>query len=46
MQSRPETLWPPSTCGPALNHFREWLLDIAAKDPGVIASSLDYSHDE
>jgi len=31
---------------PALDHFREWLLDIAAKDPDVIASSLDYSPDE
>jgi len=31
---------------PALDHFREWLLDIAAKDPDVIASSPDYSRNE
>jgi len=31
---------------PALDHFREWLLDIAAKDPDVIASSQDYSQEE
>jgi len=31
---------------PALDHFREWLLDIAAKDPDVIACSPHYSQDE
>jgi len=31
---------------PALDHFREGLLDIAAKDPDVIGSSPHYSQDE